>query len=165
MARLIVLFVVFSVFTSCGDEYKQIDLDKLDPILRSHSDVIISDFISLAPENKLHEFKKKGYVTPMVHIGMTAQNGIYSAAPFQINNELGSDIKVELIQVLDKGLVYTFNYKIVSELSSEGKKQFALDINKDNGLAKIYFYVKNEGQFKTEKRWINLFSNDLFLKK
>ncbi|SHG50155.1 hypothetical protein [Flagellimonas flava] len=153
------------LFLSCANEPKEIDLSELNPTLRAHSDEIISDFVQLASQDRLHEFREKGYVTPMVHMGITHGNGIYSMAPYQIREELGTNIKVKLIQVLDKGLVYTFNYKIASELSSNGEKQFAIDINKDNGLAKIYFFIKNEGEFDTENRWINLFSKEVFLRK
>ena len=65
---------------------------------------------------------------------------------------------------MDRKLLYSFSYEVESSLVKDGSKKLMFDINKDYGLAKIHFFVKNEGRFKTNKDWVNLFSDDIFLR-
>ena len=158
------IFICFLLLFSCGKKYELVDLNKVDPILKEHADEIVRDFIELVPNNQMGVFQKKGYVTPMVHRGINYQ-GIYSLAPSQIRQELGDDIHLKLVKVLDRKLIYSFSYEVESSLVKDGSKKLMFDINKDYGLAKIYFFVKNDNQYDTKKEWVNLFSNDIFLKK
>ncbi|MEM9075854.1 MAG: hypothetical protein AAGC43_02400 [Bacteroidota bacterium] len=167
MKKIIVsypILICFLLFFSCGKKYELVDLDKVDPILKKHVDEIVADFVELVPNSQMAAFQEKGYVTPMVHRGINYQ-GIYSLAPSQIQRELGDDIRLKLVKVLDRKLIYSFSYEVESSLVKDGSKKIMFDINKDYGLAKIYFFVKNNDQYDTKKEWVNLFSNDIFLKK
>nr|WP_297919624.1 hypothetical protein [uncultured Allomuricauda sp.] len=158
-------FVLFGFLCiSCGKKFKSIDPKDVDAVLLRHVSTITNDFIELVPNDDMWTFKKKGYVTPMVHVGMTSPNGIYSLAPQQLKEELGTDLKLRLIKVMDRKLLYSFSYEVESSLVKDGSKKLMFDINKDYGLAKIHFFVKNEGRFKTNKDWVNLFSDDIFLR-
>ncbi|MEM9650315.1 MAG: hypothetical protein AAF969_17695 [Bacteroidota bacterium] len=63
MRGLLGLLTIF-LFLSCANEPKEINLAELNPTLRAHSDEIISDFVQLASQDRLHEFREKGYITP-----------------------------------------------------------------------------------------------------
>ncbi|MEM9361647.1 MAG: hypothetical protein AAGA43_03380 [Bacteroidota bacterium] len=158
------ILICFLLLFSCGKKYELVELDKINPILKNHVDEIVGDFIELVPNNQMGTFQKKGYITPLVHRGINYQ-GIYSIAPSQIQRELGDDIRLKLVKVLNRELVYSFSYEVESSLVKDGSKKIMFDINKEFGLAKIYFFVKNNDQYETKKDWVNLFSNDIFLKK
>ncbi len=158
-------FICIFTLLSCKEDYKTIDLDKVDPMVQKRVNIVVDDFMELVPNGQMHVFKKKGYVTPLVHTGMTSFSGIYSLAPYQLKEELGDDFTLKLVKVLDKKLVYSFSYEVESSKVQDGSKKLMFDINKELDLAKIHFFIKNEGQFDTKKDWINLFSNDNFIKR
>ncbi len=165
VTRFLSLVCLLFLICSCGNDYKDIPLDEVDATLQKRADIIIRDFLELVPSNRLGTFQKKGYVTPMVHTGISAPYGIYSQAPYQLQDELGDNISLKLVKVLDKKLVYSFSYEVESSKVNDGSKKLMFDINKDYGLAKIHFFVRNSGKFKTDKEWVNLFSDDIFLRK
>lgn len=144
------------LFAGCGGkEYKKIELDQLSPELRQLSDQITEDFFTLVltPEG-LIDFKRKDYITPLVHAGIMSQNGIYAYAPEIILLELGEVDSWQLFQVVDKGIVKTFRYKLSCQRRPDEFVEFKIDINRDNKLAAIYTYVYVD-EAKTERR--NLF--------
>ncbi len=155
------LFLLYAV--SCGSKDKKIPLDEVEKDLVVHGERIISDFIHHASNvDQYTDFAKKPYITPLVYRGVGPQ-GLYSIAPIQMRMEAGTITSYKLIKVEDTGLVWHMMYAVTCELKEKGNIYLAIDINKEYELAKIYFYVKNNGTYKTDKKWINLFSDDLFL--
>jgi hypothetical protein len=150
------VFVMIFFLISCGGrEYKKIELSALNPILRKTSDQITDDFFKLCTHHEgLMEFKRKDYITPMVHAGIMSLNGIYAYAPEILEMNLGKVFSWKLYQVVDKGVVKAMRYKIDCEKRKDEFVEFRIDMNKENKLASIYIYVYTDETKKAKK---NLF--------
>lgn len=70
-------------------KHSTIDLNDVETGLKTRADKITFDFFTLAKtDNGLHEFRKKDYITPLVHRSLIEPKSPYSWAPWIIESTL-----------------------------------------------------------------------------
>ncbi|MBI9069929.1 MAG: hypothetical protein JEZ09_21760 [Salinivirgaceae bacterium] len=153
MNRLIVLALGLIFITSCGPkEYKKIPLENLDPKLKSKGGLIVKDILtSINHEEGARFLLSKDYVTPMVHGRIMHNQDSYNESYMLIPMAIGKVSKYSLFQVVDKGLIKTMRYKLVTDATDMKFIELKIDINIDYGLADFYLYLtSNDGAFKRQ---------------
>ena len=157
-----ILCALTILMLSCGgSSSKKVELTELDAKIEKHGERIINDFVSMsASDEEFNDFRKKGYIPPLVHRALMP-GGIYFLAPIFVAFELGKINSFELYEVYDQGLVYHMRYKLDCEKRKNEFVELAIDVSKDLDLSKIYLKVENNGDFNLDKKYINLFSDDM----
>jgi len=140
--KIIITASCFFLLSCSSGEYKKIPLEEVNPKLSERGSLIVKDILnSFTHEDGARSLLNNDYVTPMVHGRIVRNEEKYKDAYFTIFFTIGKPSKYSLFQVLDKGLIKTLRYKLISKNSELKFIELALDINKENNLADFYLYI------------------------
>ena len=124
-------------------KYPEIPIDQVDDKLKSRgrylSAAILESFGH--EEGALHLLERED-ITPALHGAITKFTDQYDQAYQVINSSVGKIASRELFQVIDKGLIKTMRYKLVSESDFPPSSiELRLDISATHKLRNFYLYV------------------------
>lgn len=145
----IILIIGFFLTVSCGSkEYKKIPLENLDPKLKKTGGVIVKDFLtSLNHEKRARFLLDHDYMTPLFHGRIMRHTEMYNEAHSMISMTIGKVSTYSLFQVVDKGIIKTMRYKLVSDSDDMKFIEFKIDINKQYRLVDYYLYLTSKDGF------------------
>lgn len=145
VAIVIGLFII----VSCGTrEYKKIPLEDLDPKLKNRGSVIVKDILtSIKHEKGARYLLNKDYMTPLVHGRIMHYTEMYNEAYAMIPVTIGKVSSFSLFQVVDKGIIKTMRYKLVTDVDNMKFIELKIDINRQYGLADYYLYLTSKDGF------------------
>lgn len=152
MKRLVkdtlIFLMIGLLFTvvSCGPkEYKKIPLESLDPKLKKTGSEIIKDILtSFTHEDGARYLLNKDYMTPLVHGRIMRYTEIYNEAYTMIPMIIGKVSTYSLFQVVDKGIIKTMRYKLVTDTEDMKFIELKIDVNLEYGLADYYLYLTSK---------------------
>ncbi len=144
--NFIILALGFILFTSCGPrEYKKIPLEDLDPKMKKTGSLAVKDIItSLNHEDGAMYLLHKDYMTPMVHARIMKNSDMYNETYQVATMIIGNVIQYQLFEVVDKGIIKTMRYKLVTDADDLEFVELKVDINNTYGLADYYLYVTSK---------------------
>lgn len=148
--RISMVFAIgLLMMVSCGlKEYKKIPLENLDPKLKKAGSVIVKDIlISINHKNGPRYLLDKRYMTPMVHGRIMHYTEMYNEAYAMIPMAIGKVSTYSLFQVIDKGVITTMRYKLVTDSDDMKFIELKIDVNQQYGLADYYLYVTSKDGF------------------
>jgi hypothetical protein len=145
----IILMIGLFLTVSCGPkEYKIIPLESLDPKLKKTGSTIVKDFLtSLNHEKGARYLIDHDYMTPLFHGRVMRQTEMYNEAHSMISMTIGKVSSFSLFQVVDKGIIKTMRYKLVTDTDDMDFIEFKIDVNLDYGLADYYLYLTSKDGF------------------
>lgn len=145
----IILMIGLFLTVSCGPkEYKIIPLESLDPKLKKTGSTIVKDFLtSLNHEKGARYLIDHDYMTPLFHGRIIRQTEMYNEAHSMISMTIGKVSTYSLFQVVDKGIIKTMRYKLVTDTDDMEFIEFKIDVNLDYGLADYYLYLTSKDGF------------------
>lgn len=134
---------------SCGPkEYKKIPLESLDPKLKKTGSVIVKDILtSITHEDGARYLLNKDYMTPLVHGRIMHYTDMYNEAYAMIPMTIGKVWTYSLFQVIDKGIIKTMRYKLVTDTDDMKFIELKIDVNIEYGLADYYLYLTSKDGF------------------
>ncbi|GEM_PF-2502154 len=144
---------IIIVVSSCvTNEYKKIPLEDLDPKLKNTGSLIVKDIlISINHEKGARYLLNKKYMTPLVHGRIMHYTEMYKEAYAMIPLTIGNISTFSLFQVVDKGIIKTMRYKLVTDTDNMKFIELKIDINQKYGLADYYlFLTSKDGLLKRE---------------
>jgi hypothetical protein len=145
-----IFLLIGLLFTvSCGPkEYKKIPLESLDPKLKKTGSIIVKDFLtSLNHEKGARFLLDHDYMTPLFHGRIMRQTEMYNEAHSMISMTIGKVSSYSLFQVIDKGVIKTMRYKLVSDSDNMKFIEFRIDVNQQYGLADYFLYLTSKDGF------------------
>lgn len=144
--KLILLMVGLFFITSCGPtEYQKIPLENLDPKLKKTASLMVKDILtSFNHKDGARFLLDKNYTTPMVHGRIMYNLEMYNESYKMISMTIGKVSKYSLFQAVDKNLIKTMRYKLVTDSDDFEFIELKLDVNIEYGLADYYLYVTSK---------------------
>ncbi len=145
-----IFLMIGLLFTmSCGPkENKNIPLENLDPKLKKTGSVIVKDILtSITHEDGARYLLDKNYMTPLVYGGIMRYTDMYNEAYAMITMTIGKVLTYSLFQVVDKGIIKTMRYKLVTDTDDMKFIELKIDVNIDYGLADYYLYLTSKDGF------------------
>ncbi len=148
VTSIILMIGLFLTLSCSPKEYKKIPLENLDPKLKKAGSVIVKDFLtSLNHEKKALFLLDHDYITPLFHGRIMKHTKMYNEAHFMISMIIGKVSIDSLFQVIDKGVIKTMRYKLVSDSDEMKFIEFKIDINQQYRLADYYLYLTSKDGF------------------
>ncbi|MEN8187871.1 MAG: hypothetical protein ABFR05_12145 [Bacteroidota bacterium] len=145
------IFLMIGLFltVSCGPkEYKKIPLESLDPKLKKTGSLIVKDILtSITHEDGARYLLNKAYMTPLVHGRIMRYMDMYNGAYAMIPMTIGKVSTYSLFQVVDKGIIKTMRYKLVTDTDDMKFIELKIDVNIEYGLADYYLYLTSKDGF------------------
>lgn len=135
-----VIFTALILSNCGGGGVKKIPLDQVDVSMKRAGENMANDIFYLTTQRDgIEEFKRRKYITTKVHVNITG--GAYSQTGFLINMHLGKVDSFKLFEVVDKGLIKIFRYKVFCKNFKGKFVELRLKINKNKNLAEYNIYL------------------------
>ncbi|AWX45471.1 hypothetical protein HME9304_02490 [Flagellimonas maritima] len=143
MFRYLSCSIIFFTLISCTSkkEEKIVELESLHRYYTALYKEIPADLIEYCTkENSLRGLLDESYITPKIHSSIMGVWGPYANTCQIIEDELGKILSYKLEKIIDKGLVYSFHYSLVTT-KVKNPVTLELFLNKEYGLSEFHIYI------------------------